>query len=84
MHPFSTPVKHQKTLTVFLCFKGVEKGCIGKEWVKVTEELKFFTGQRVFFINKLSKSRHGTKNAKQIWLIFHVVSEEELMQEELE
>ena len=36
MHPFSTPWKHQKTLQfsdVFWCFQGVEKGCIGNEWV---------------------------------------------------
>ena len=32
MHPFSTPWKH---LTVTWCFQGVEKGCIGKEWVKL-------------------------------------------------
>ena len=31
MHPFSTPWKH---LTVFWCFQGVGKGCIGNEWVK--------------------------------------------------
>ena len=29
MHPFSTPLK----LTVFLCFQGTEKGCIGNKWV---------------------------------------------------
>ena len=35
MHPFSTPWKHRKTLTitVFSCFQGEEKGCIGNEWV---------------------------------------------------
>ena len=30
MHPFCTPWKHQKTVM----FSGVEKGCIGNEWVK--------------------------------------------------
>ena len=34
MHPFSTPWKHQKSLRFFGCFKEVEKGCIGNEWVK--------------------------------------------------
>ena len=34
MHPFSTPWKHQKTLRFFDVFQGVEKGCIGNEWVK--------------------------------------------------
>ena len=37
MHPFSTPWKHQKTLwfsdVFFLWGVGVEKGCIGNEWV---------------------------------------------------
>ena len=31
MNPFSPPWKHQKTLQ---CFQGVEKRCIGKEWIK--------------------------------------------------
>ena len=30
MHPFSTPWKHQGNT----CFQGIEKGCIGNEWVK--------------------------------------------------
>ena len=33
MHPFSIPWKHKKT-EVFWCFQEVEKGCIGKKWVK--------------------------------------------------
>ena len=32
--PFLYPLKHRKTLTVFWCFQGIEKGCIGNEWVK--------------------------------------------------
>ena len=32
MHPFSTFWKYKKT-TVFWCFEGVEKGCIGNKWV---------------------------------------------------
>ena len=31
--PFSNPLKTSETLTVFWCFQGVEKGCIGKKWV---------------------------------------------------
>ena len=31
MHPFST-------LTVFRCFQGAEKGCIGIKWVKMNNE----------------------------------------------
>ena len=30
MYPFCIPWKHQKTLRI----QGVEKGCIGNEWVK--------------------------------------------------
>ena len=34
--PFLYPqVKHQVTLTVFGCFQGVEKECIGNKWVNV-------------------------------------------------
>ena len=35
MHLFSSPWKNQKTL-VFWCFSGLEKVCIGNEWVKKT------------------------------------------------
>ena len=34
MHPFFTPLKTPENLTVFWCFQGGEKGCIGNEWVK--------------------------------------------------
>ena len=30
MHPFATPLKHQKTLRFFDVFRGLEKWCIGK------------------------------------------------------
>ena len=33
MYPFSTPWKHQNTVTAFWCFQRVDKGCIGKERV---------------------------------------------------
>ena len=33
MHPFSTPFFNH--LRVFLCFQGVEKGCIGNKWVNM-------------------------------------------------
>ena len=32
--PFLYPLKTSKNLKVFWCFQGVEKGCIGNEWVK--------------------------------------------------
>ena len=38
MHPFSTPLslKTSQNRKVFWCFPGVEKKCIGNEWVNVT------------------------------------------------
>ena len=39
MHSFSTPWKHQKTFG-FLCLQGVEKGCIGNEWVNTCKSLR--------------------------------------------
>ena len=30
---FLYPLKTEENLTVFWCFQGVEKGCIGNEWV---------------------------------------------------
>ena len=31
--PFLYLLKTSENLTAFLCFQGVEKGCIGNEWV---------------------------------------------------
>ena len=31
---FLYPLKSSENLAVFWCFQGVEKGCIGNEWVK--------------------------------------------------
>ena len=33
MHPFSTTWNHIRKTTVFWCLQGVEKRCIGNEWV---------------------------------------------------
>ena len=33
--PFLYPLKTSKNRKVFWCFHGVEKGCIGNEWVKI-------------------------------------------------
>ena len=38
----------QSNLTVFLCFKGVEKGCIGNEWVNLDN--RSVSGSFVLFI----------------------------------
>ena len=32
--PFLYPLKTSENLSVFWCFQGVEKGCLGNEWVK--------------------------------------------------
>ena len=32
--PFLYPLKTSENCKVFWCFQGVEKGCIGNEWVK--------------------------------------------------
>ena len=40
--PLSTPWKHQKTLRFFGYFQGVEKRCIGNEWVKEIVYLRLF------------------------------------------
>ena len=33
MHPFSTPPSKNRKTSVFLCFQGVEDGCIRNKWV---------------------------------------------------
>ena len=38
MDPFSNPLKTSENRKIF-CFQGVEKGCIGNEWVKRYLEL---------------------------------------------
>ena len=38
MHPFSSPLKSSENFKVFWCFQGVEKGCIGEECVKLSQE----------------------------------------------
>ena len=32
--PFLYPLKTSENVTVFWCFQGVGKGCIGNKWVK--------------------------------------------------
>ena len=46
MHSISTTLKHLKNLTVFWCFQGVEKGCIGNGWVKPQVNSPFYTSWR--------------------------------------
>ena len=44
---FLDPLKTLENLTVFWCFQGVEKGCIGNKWVKVLY-LEYFTQENTF------------------------------------
>ena len=41
--PFLYPLKTSKNLTVFWYFQGVEKGCIGNEWVNFCITLPLFS-----------------------------------------
>ena len=44
--PFLYPLKTSASYTVFLCFQKVEKGCIGKEWIKLLKS-EFKTSMRL-------------------------------------
>ena len=49
MHPFSTPWKHQKTLRFSDVFNGVQKGCIGKEWVNYFSHHQEYIKQNIAY-----------------------------------
>ena len=51
--PFLYPLKTSENLAVFWCFQGVEKGCIGNEWVK--RKLMYKSKQVSIKISKISK-----------------------------
>ena len=59
--PFLYPLKTFKNLMVFWCFKGVEKGCIGNEWIRFWLGMEWaaanYLGDEVFFwpFNSLRK-----------------------------
>ena len=46
--PFLYPLKTEN-LTVFWCFQGIEKGCIEKKWVKLSETIHQFKKQYFFY-----------------------------------
>ena len=56
MHPFSTPWKHQKNLTVFWCYQGVQKGCIRNKWVNLQVCLVVISIKGVYFIKGTTAS----------------------------
>ena len=49
MQPFSTPLKTSENLRVFWCFQGVEKGCIGNDWVKYKKRSHLFSAIFSYF-----------------------------------
>ena len=64
MHPFSTPWKHQETLRSSDVFQGVEKECIGNEWVNMKNNtnmskinpkqiFRYVVGPNIFELNQL-------------------------------
>ena len=57
MHPFSAIWKRQKTL----CFQGVEKGCIGNEWVKLKKSKAFWRYEQ--YIDWISRKVNFHKKA---------------------
>ena len=64
--PFLYPLKTEN-LTVFWCFQGIEKGCIEKKWVKMSETIHQFKKQYFFyyvtsFIYKMLKQCERLKN----------------------
>ena len=50
---FSYPLENIKKHTVFRCFQGVEKGCIGNKWVNMNE-IRWFQGFSHQFLLTLS------------------------------
>ena len=42
--PFPYPLKTSENRKIFLCFQGVEEGCIGNEWVNNFISLSLRTG----------------------------------------
>ena len=80
--PFLYPLKISEILTVFWCFQGVEKGCIGKELVN-TQLLRCYfptgiyvfrieNGNRTIFKNLLNLKSIVTQNRSQTFFCcFH-------------
>ena len=77
--PFSYPLKTRENRMVFWCFQGVEKGCIGYEWVK-NEMFKNFKNLAVENIDSnyklptqlsenLLKNKIFSEYEKFLWLL---------------
>ena len=57
--PFLYPLKTSENLKVFWYFRGVEKGCIGNEWVKVSWKIIYIAFCK---INAAGKNFNKVKN----------------------
>ena len=53
---FFQPLKTSENLAVFWCFQGVEKGCIGNEWVKRCFTVKPYV--QILFTNMHAEAVH--------------------------
>ena len=60
--PFVYPLKTSENHKVFWCFHGVEKRCIGNEWVNLTAERYF----NIYF--------QSEAYSESLWLLFHSAS----------
>ena len=61
MHPFSTLPKTSQNVMVFWCFQGVEKECIGNEWVKVENagEKNLYLVHKIHWLFHFSRPING-------------------------
>ena len=57
--PVLCPLKTSENRMVSWCFQGVEKGCIGKEWVNISNEGKKRTS---YITTSSNKNQQKTKN----------------------
>ena len=67
IHPFPTTLQISENLTVFWCFQGVGKRCIGNEWVTIVnfEEVNIQAKNYVFHLVILEKP---SKPLKIFWV----------------
>ena len=50
---FLYPLKTSENLKVFWCFRGVEKDCIGNEWVNEAAIEKMVSGKSMLIMNRI-------------------------------
>ena len=79
--PFLYPLKTLENHTIFWCFQGVQKGCIGNKWVKawfcnnnypiILNQLPSIN-QDTNFMQKRKNFKFGTKNTS-FWYFWAVI-----------